>query len=109
MDAEETVKTGASLALLLFTALWLSTFDFSINSDPNTVQNAEKVTRYFYAGIMTIAPTSKLALAIDIGAALVASVGLVKGARDSIRAGVLGAAFLYFFISFIAHYATAPV
>lgn len=109
MDTEEVVKVGALSALLVFTALWLSTFDFSISSDPNTVENTEKATRFLYAGVMTVAPTSKVAVAIDIGAAVVASVGLVKGAKESVKTGIIGAAFLYFFIGFIVHYITAPV
>lgn len=104
MDTEEAVKVGALSALLVFTALWLSTFDFSISSDPNTVENTEKATRFLYASVMTVAPTSKVAVAIDIGAAVVASVGLVKGAKESVKTGIIGAAFLYFFIGFIVHY-----
>ncbi|QLD88312.1 hypothetical protein HWV07_04390 [Natronomonas salina] len=109
MDAEEAVKLGALFALFVFATLWLSTFDFSINSNPDTVENTKKATRFLYAGVMTVAPTSKVAVAIDIGAAIVASIGLVKGAKESVKAGIVGAAFLYFFTGFVVHYVTAPI
>jgi len=58
---------------------------------------------------MTVAPTTKLAITIDVGAAVIASVGLVKASKESVQLGIAAAAFLYFFSSFIANYASAPV
>lgn len=109
MNAEEAIETGGLAAFFLFTALFLSTIDFSLGGSPNTVQTANKLSRFLYAGVMTIAPTSQLAIVIDLVAALIASVGLLQGAKESIKGGVIGAAFLYFFIGFLVNYATAPV
>lgn len=89
MDAEEAIETGGLAAFFLFTTLFLSTIDFSLGGSPNTVETANKLPRFLYAGVMTVAPTSQLAIAIDLVAALIASVGLLQGAKESIKGGVI--------------------
>jgi len=109
MDLRELIELGGMLALLLFTGLFLLSVDWSLGGDPQTVKKAEKATRFLYAGVMTIAPTSEIAVLIDVGAAVVASLGFVRGAKNSIKAGIVAAAFVYFFTGFIGHYLTAPI
>ncbi|ELY97134.1 hypothetical protein [Natrialba asiatica] len=109
MDIEDMIETAFFLALLLTGGIIISTIDFSVTSDPDTVQNTKKIVRLFYAGVMTIAPTTKLAIIIDLAAAVVASIGLVKRAKNSIKAGIFVAAFIYFTISFAFNYLAAPV
>ncbi|MFA9503893.1 hypothetical protein ACERIM_14110 [Natrinema sp. H-ect1] len=109
MDIEELIESAFLLAMVLITGIILSTIDFSATSDPNTVQNTKKIVRLFYAGVMTLAPSTKLAIIIDFATAIVASIGLVKGARNSIKAGIFVAAFIYFTISFTLNYIVAPV
>lgn len=109
MDTEEAIETGGLAALFLFTALFLSTIDYSLGGSPNSLETANKLSRFLYAAVMTVAPISQLAIAIDLVAALTASVGLLQGAKESIKGGIIGAAFLYFFIGFLVNYATAPM
>jgi hypothetical protein len=52
MDAEEAIETGGLAAFFLFTALFLSTIDFSLGGSPNTVETANKLSRFLYAGVM---------------------------------------------------------
>lgn len=109
MNADEAVKTGVLAAFLLFTALFLSTINLSPGGTADTIQMANKASRFLYAGLMTVVPTTRLAIFIDLRAGLVATAGLLQGARESITAGVIAAAFLYFFTGFLVNYATAPV
>lgn len=109
MNAEKAIETGGLAAFFLFMALFLSTIDLSLGGSPDTVQTANKLSRFLYAGVMTVTPTSQLAIVIDLIAALVASMGLLQGAKKSIKDGAVAAAFLYFFISFLMNYVTAPV
>lgn len=108
MDAEEILEKGGTLAVLFLGLIIISSLDFSSTSPQQMSQNAETMTRFFYAGVMTIAPTSELAIMIDIFAALISSVGLVKGANRSLKQRLMAVAFLYFFVSLILNYLAAP-
>ena len=109
MDIEDSITVGGLLALIVFTAFFLLTTDFSISSNTEPVARMERASRFFYAGVMTVAPTSRLAVVIDMGALVVAGIGLVQGARKSIKMGIVVAAFVYFLTSFLVNFATAPV
>lgn len=108
MDAKGAIYIGALLALLFATSLFLVPIMDSPSDANNTNEDMETATRFLYAGVMTFAPTSEVAVAIDVGAAVVASFGLVKSASHSVKGGLIVTAFLYFFISFVVNFAAAP-
>ena len=77
MDAEEAIETGGLAAFFLFTALFLSTIDFSLGGSPNTVETANKLSRFLYAGVMTVAPTPTQRGRVWFGYTL--DIGLLRG------------------------------
>lgn len=103
-DIEDALKTALAIAVSLFGILWWASLDFS---DP--VSSTESAVRFMYAFTMVYAPTGPVAITINIVAAITASIGLFAGLDEDIKKAFVGAAALYFFISLVGNYATAPV
>lgn len=103
-DIEQALKSAISVAVSLFGVLWWISLDFS---DP--VSSTESVARFMYAFTMVYAPTSPVAIAIDVAAAIIASIGIFAGLDKNVKQTFVGVATLYFFISLTVNYAMAPV
>jgi hypothetical protein len=83
--------------------------DLTARGSAGAVKNVDMVTRFIDAAVMTIAPTSEIAIAIDVGVAFIPSIGLIQSPKESVKSGVVITAFLYFFTSLLVDYAAAPV
>lgn len=100
-DLEDTVGAGFILVAMVGVIILFSVTDF--HSAENAANNA---SRFMWAMVHTIAPTSELDLAIEIIVTLAG--GLTIG-RVDVRMGIVAGIFLYGVTSFILAWFAAPV
>lgn len=95
---------GAAIGMLVFTGFVVILI---MRSDSPSVA-VERFGRFTYALAMTIAPTNKLAVFIDIVATLV---GLVSASRfkESILAAIVTFVAVYTFLALSINYLMAPI
>lgn len=101
---KEVAKIGVVIAMSAFTGIIMLLILYS--DTPSDV--VERFARFTYAVTMTIAPTSRAAVFIDLAAAIV---GLVSASRlkDSILAAIVAFVAVYTFLALSINYLMAPV
>lgn len=104
-SGQYTIRELVEIALLVGALVGVSLLLLFTDFD-SAASIAENVDRFSYAMVHFIFPTSAFDMVIE---SIAAVFGTLKVGKSDVKLGVLTALALYFVVSFIVAYATAPV